>query len=313
MPIIPSELAEVLSRLASERRPFVVATVVKTEGSSLGKPGFKMVINDKGEIVYGTLGGVCPEGPIISVAMETMKTGTPKLVRVYLESTESSIMGLVKQKSPDEIYVETFCGGVMEIFVEPFLPQNRLVIIAQGGKDDIEEALIKIGKILGFEIWVLDPLPMLSVNPDKLITDYSDTDFSFLNLGERDFVIILTKGERDIRVLEALSKCKPRFIGLLASKKRVIHDFTILREKGIPEDFIKSISAPVGADIGALTPEEIALAILAEVVAVIRGRRVKRKDEEGSSDIKAEKIVEIGTSGACNPYLEKIDNSKGSS
>ena len=222
-------------------------------------------------------------------------------------------MGLVKQKSSDEIYVETFCGGVMEIFVEPFLPQNRLVIIAQGGKDDVEEALIEMGKILGFEIWVLDPLPMLSAKPDKLITDYTDDDFSFLNLGERDFVIVLTKGERDIKVLEALSRCRPRFIGLLASKKRVIHDFTILREKGLPEDFIKSISAPVGADIGALTPEEIALSILAEVVAVIRGKRVRRKDEEATGEVGKEEVVKIGTGGSCNPYLEKADESKGSS
>ncbi len=312
MPIVASKFAEVLHRLAEERKSFAVATVVKTEGSSLGKPGFKMVIDERGEIVYGTLGGVCPEGPIIAVALETMKTGTPRLVRVYLESAEQSVMEMVKHQSLDEIHVETFCGGVMEIFVEPYLPQNRLVIIAQGGKDDVEEALIKFAKILGFEVWSLNPLPMLKEQPDKLITDYKDDDFSFLSLSERDFVVILTKGERDIKILEALSKEKPRFIGLLASKKRVTHDFSILRERGVSEDFIRRVSAPVGVDIGAVTPEEIALSIMSEIVATIRGKRVQRKDEEpivsAAGSVKGSDVVEIGTSGSCSPYTSRTDS-----
>ncbi|HIQ29866.1 MAG TPA: XdhC family protein [Candidatus Caldiarchaeum subterraneum] len=313
MPIIASKFAEVLQRLAEERKPFAVATVVKTEGSSLGKPGFKMVIDGKGEITYGTLGGVCPEGPIIAVALEVMKTGTPKLVRVYLESAEQSVMEMVKHQSLDEIHVETFCGGVMEIFVEPFLPQNRLVIIAQGGKDDVEEALIKFAKILGFEVWSLNPLPMLKEQPDKLITDYRDEDFSFLNLSERDYVVILTKGERDIKILEALSREKPRFIGLLASRKRVTYDFNRLREKGVSEDFLKRVSAPVGADVGAVTPEEIALSIMAEIVATVRGRSVRRKDEEVVvGEVKAfeeggDNVVDIGA-GSCSPYTSRTDS-----
>ncbi|MCS7143161.1 MAG: XdhC family protein [Aigarchaeota archaeon] len=307
MSLSPTGLVESISRLVHERRPLAIATVVRIEGSSLGKPGFKMVIDDAGEIVFGTLGGVCPEGPIISIAREVMKTGTPRLVRVYLESVESSLRGMVKSTSQDEIFVETFCGGVMEIFVEPMLPSKRLVLIAQGGKDDVEEALIKFGKILGFEVWVIDPLPALQTQPDKLISDIS-YNLRDLNLTKQDFVVVLTKGAMDLKVLEALSDTRPGFIGLLASKKRVEHDFAMLREKGISEEFLRSISAPVGADIGAYTPEEIALSIMAEIVAVIRGRTVPRKGQVISSitEIRQEdvsqEVTELGAS--CDPSTQ---------
>lgn len=297
--------AEALAKLANERKPFAVATVVRVEGSSLGKPGFKMIIDDEGRIVYGTLGGVCPEGPIIAVAQEVIKKGTPRLVRVYLESTENSIIGMIRQQSGDEIHVETFCGGVMEIFVDAYLPPSRLILIAQGGRDDVEETLVKMGKLLGFEVWVIDPLPVLATQPDKLITEV-DYDFNELKLGERDYVVVLTKGERDIKVLEALSKTRPRFVGMLASRKRVKYDFSILRDKGVSEEFLKSVSAPVGADIGAHTPEEIALSIMAEIVAVRRGKRVPRKDEEALEEVKETGVatgLDIG--GSCGPTYTK--------
>jgi len=225
--------AESIGKLAKDKKPFAIATVVKVDGHSLGKPGFKVVISGDGDVVYGTLGGVCPEGPIIAVAKEVMKTGVPRLVKVHLENVESSLSGMVRQPSPDEIYVETFCGGMMEIFVEPQMPPKRLVLIAQGGKDDVEEALIRMAKQLGFEVWALDPLPVLSTQPDTLISDLT-YDFKSLNLGQNDYVVVLTKGARDVHVLEELSKTKPRFVGMLASKARVEHDFDMLRDRGVP-------------------------------------------------------------------------------
>lgn len=304
MSVNPSSFAEVIHRLASENRRYAIATVVKVEGSSIGKPGFKMVIDEDGSILYGTLGGVCPEGPIIEIAKETMGTGIPRLVRVYLESVESSLEGMVKQQSPDEIHVETFCGGVMEIFVEPFTPPRRLVLVAQGGKDDVEEALIKMGRILGFEVWAVDPLPMLREKPDRLISDLR-TDLRALGLGDRDYVVVLTKGARDIQVLEELSQTNVAFIGLVASGKRASHDLELLRERGVPEGFLSRISAPVGADIGAYTPEEIALSILAEIVAMIRGKQVPRKGrrepERAAARAAGEASVYQEIGSACAP------------
>ena len=147
-----SVLAKMIDTLASRGTPFAVATVVKTEGSSLGKPGFKD-ISGAGEVVYGSLGGVCPESAIASAAKITMRTGSPKMVKVFLENVEDAVGAVLKSQSEDEIHVETNCGGTMEINIEPYLPQQRLVLIGQGGKDDVEEALVKLGKCSTSRSW----------------------------------------------------------------------------------------------------------------------------------------------------------------
>jgi xanthine dehydrogenase accessory factor len=276
-------LGEALRRLEAEGRPYAIATVVRVSGSSLGKPGFKMLISDRGEIVYGTLGGVCLEGPIISVAQEAVRTEEPRLVKVHLESAESSLKGMSQSQGADEIFVETFCGGTMEIFVDPVLPPRKLVLVGQGGKDDVEEALVRIGRTLGFDVWVVDPMPMLETEPDRLITDV-DADLSTMGIGPRDCVVVLTKGERDLKVLTELSRTSPAYIGLVASRKRAAHDFDELRRIGLPPSYIESISAPAGIEIGAKTPAEIALSIMAEIVARIRGRRVERRAEQAPTE-----------------------------
>ncbi len=275
----PKTLGEALRRLEDEGRAYAIATVVRVSGSSLGKPGFKMVVSDRGEIVYGTLGGVCPEGPVISIAGKAIREEEPRLVKVHLSTAESSLREMSISRREDEIFVETFCGGTMEIFIDPVLPPRKLVLVGQGGKDDVEEALVKIGRALGFDVWVVDPLPMLETQPDRLITDI-DVDLSTIGIGPRDCAVVLTKGERDVKVISELLKARPMYIGLVASRQRAARDFEELRRIGLPESFLASISAPAGIDIGAKTPAEIALSIMAEIVARIRGRTVARKGEQ---------------------------------
>ncbi|MCX8203029.1 MAG: XdhC family protein [Nitrososphaeria archaeon] len=298
---------EVIARLERERKPYAIATIVKVEGSSLGKPGFKIVVDDEGRILYGTLGGVCPEGPIVSVAVEAIKQDRPRLVSVHLVGPEESVARMAAGRaSEDEVFVETFCGGRLEIFVEPRSPRRRLVIVAQGGRDDVEEALVSFGRILGFETVVVNPSPALTVEPDVLITDLS-FDIGSLNLGERDYVVVLTKGGRDLEVLESLSRTKVGYVGLVASRKRVARNLELLRSRGVSEEFIRSLSAPAGIDIGAYTPEEVALAVVAEVVAKIRGVKVRRKGEEEQAQAPTqtstpEAAGEVRVvSGACEP------------
>lgn len=271
-----AEFARITGSLVGRGEPFAVATVTKVEGSTLGKPGFKVIISGAGEVLYGTLGGGCPESAIVPTAKKTLMTGSPKTVKVFLESAEDAVRALVKSRNEDEIHVETTCGGTMEIYVEPYLPAQRLVLIGQGGKDDVEDALVKLGKSLDFDVIVIDHSPMLSEQPDQLVTD---TDFDIKQFGffESDSVVVLTKGERDVEVLQTLSKFKIRYVGLLASSQRAMADLAKLREVGVPEQFISSLRTPVGADIGALTPVEIGLSIMAEIVAVKYGKNLPRK------------------------------------
>ncbi|MDV3277087.1 MAG: XdhC family protein [Nitrososphaerales archaeon] len=275
-----AEFARIMGTLVNRREPFAVATVVKTEGSSLGRPGFKVMISRDGEVLYGSLGGVCPESAIVATAKQTMLTGQARTVKVFLEDVEKAVEGVVKSHSDDEIHVETNCGGTMDIYVEPYLPQQRLVLVGQGGKDDVEDALVKMGKILDFEVIVIDHSPVLSEEPDELIKD-ATFDISKFKFYESDSVVVLTKGARDVETLAALSKFKLRYVGIMASRQRAQDDLNELRRTGVDERYVGSIRVPIGVDMGSVTPSEIALSILSEVVATKYGKLLPTKSLGG--------------------------------
>ncbi len=277
-----------INDLAERREPFAIATVVATHGSSLGKPGFKAVVSREGRIVFGSVGGVCPESAIATMAQEALRTGKAKVVRVHLEDARAALDGTLRNPGPDDVYVETNCGGMMEIYVEPNLPADRLIVIGQGGKDDVEDGLVRIGKIMGFETIVIDHLPVISEDPDTLITDL-DYDLNKFDFADSDTVIVLTKGERDVKTLEALSRRRLRFVGMLASTQRVRDDFEKLRQMGVEQSFLDSVHAPIGVEIGAVTAEEVVVSIMADVIGVKRGRHpthrpILAKAAEGSQN-----------------------------
>jgi xanthine dehydrogenase accessory factor len=156
------------------------------------------------------------------------------------------------------------------------MPTERLVIVAQGGKDDIEDALVHFGKALGFQVVVVDPVPALEEKPDVLVEN-DGTDLASLAIGTRDYVVVLTKGERDVPILEGLSRTSARFVGLLASRHRLRGNIEELRRRGVSDSFVNSLHAPIGLNIGALTPPELALAILGDVIATKYGKDVPHK------------------------------------
>ncbi len=262
------DFTRTLGQLAEGGKPFAVATVVRIEGSSLGKPGFKAIVDGE-NVLYGSLGGVCPESAIVSTAEHVIATGKPKTVKIFLEEAGRAIAGMARSASEDEIYVETFCGGMMEVYVEPYLPSDRLVLIGQGGKDDIEDALVKLGKFLDMEVIVVDRTPVLSEKPDAIVKDAAE-DLSNFDFREGDSVVLLTKGAYDIPALRGLSSRKLRYIGMLASRKRIKEDFERLKSEGVSDEFLKSVHTPIGLNIGAISPEEIALSIAAEIIGTRR-------------------------------------------
>jgi xanthine dehydrogenase accessory factor len=270
------DLTRFMNELAERREPFVLATVVRVHGSSIGKPGFKAVVSKDGRIVYGTVGGVCPESAIATMSMEALRTGKARVVKVYLEDARNALEGTLKNTSPDEVYVETNCGGMMEIYVDPYPPADRLILVGQGGKDDVEEGLVKFGKALGFETIVIDHLPVLSEDPDKLITDL-DYDLGAFAFAETDSVVVLTKGERDVKTLEVLARKSLRFVGLMASVQRATDDLRELKSRGVSQLFLESLHVPIGVDIGAVSPEEISLSIMADIVATKHGKHLPHK------------------------------------
>lgn len=270
-----AEFARTMGRLAEKGEPFAVAIVVKTEGGAMGSQGAKAIVTGTGKVVYGGLVGL-PESALGSYAKKALGAGVPRTVKVYLEEGEGSVRPVLKSQTEDDVHVEATAGGAMEVYIEPFLPPQRLILIGQGGKDDVEDALVRLGKELDFEVVVVDHSPVLAVQPDRLISEPS-FDLSELDLSPSDSVVVLTKGERDAAVLQALSRSDPRYVALVASAKRAEEDRARLREMGVSEAFVKSLRSPAGADIGAVTPSEIALSIMAEAVAERYEKKVPPK------------------------------------
>jgi xanthine dehydrogenase accessory factor len=266
-----AQFAKHLSALVARREPFAVATVTRTEGSTLAKPGFKLLITPNGEIAAGTLGGGCPEGPIVAASLDAIRADEPRVLRIHLVDTEASVRGTVREVDPNEIWVQTNCGGTLEVYIEPMLPTHRLIVVGQGGRDDVETALLRLAKSVGFETVVVDPNPVLPEPPHELVTE-ARVDPDRLGLSRHDYVVVLTKGERDVAVLEAVSHAPVRFVGLLASRHRVKQDSEELVRRGVSPEFLRSLHAPIGLDIGAKTPEELAIAIVAELIATRYGK-----------------------------------------
>ena len=272
-----------LEYLKNKKSTFVVASVVRSEGSALAKPGFRVIVKDD-QVIYGSLGGACPESVIIDEARKTLITGEPRTIRIHLETAKDGLQAMTSTQSENDIFVETFCGGTIEVFLEPFKPAQRLIIFGQGGKDDVENELIALGKKMGFSVVLVNHAPNITNDPDEIISDLN-FDIDTLNVNEDDFIVILTKGERDIETLESLSNHRAAYIGLMASRKRIARDFAELKKIGISDEFLDAVSAPIGININAVTPFEIALSIASEIV-------MKRRNRERNFKSTAAKVAE---------------------
>jgi xanthine dehydrogenase accessory factor len=237
-----------------------VATITKTFGSTLGKPGFKMLITQKGEIVYGTLGGGCPEGPIVRIGLDVIKSQTPRVARVFLEDVKTALGKITV--SDDEIHVETNCGGNMEILIEPYSPRPTLMVFGDTFNSPLEKTLVNVGREVGFRTIEHNPLGACG-NPD-LVSASVDTDS--IKIPDGAYVILVTRGVNDAPLLKHISKSRINYVGLVASKNRWSASKQELEKMGVAKEFIERVHAPAGLDIKSVLLEEIAISILAEII-----------------------------------------------
>ncbi len=262
------EFATRMHDLINAGETFVLATIIRTSQSTLGKPGFKAIVKDD-RIDSGTLGGACPDGVIVAYSKKVLDAGIPRTIVVHLEEAGKGTE-LKLSNSEDEVFVETFCGGTMEVFLEPYKPEQRLILVGNGGSDPILDGLVVLGKMAAFEVWVIDNTASAMEKADRVVTDNFD-DLKSFEWRTDDFVVLLTKGNRDVSVLRNLSTSGVKYVGLLASGTRVARDKEELSKLGVTDDFLGAIHWPIGLKIGAKLPPEIALSIMAEIVSVRRG------------------------------------------
>jgi len=231
--------------------PSVLATVVESLGSAPGKPCARMLIKDGGSTV-GTIGGGAIEKKIADEAMPLMNGTEPKLSKHNLEELGMS------------------CGGSMSIFLEPLNSAPDLIIFGAG---HIGTALSKIGKMLGFKTIVVDNRPEFADKgklpwADRIIANDYHKALQDCVFSDTTYLVILTHRHLyDFEVLEYCARQPFCYLGMIGSRTKVEKAFQQLREKGIADQTLERIYAPIGINIGAKTPEEIAVAITAELVA----------------------------------------------
>jgi len=236
----------------------VLATVVEALGSAPGKPSARMLIKADGTTV-GTIGGGAIEKKITEEATELLGSNESKLVRYRLEDLGMS------------------CGGAMSVFLEPLNPAPELIIFGAG---HIGSALSKIGKMLGFAVIVVDNRSEFASKErlpwaDKVIASDYQQAIQELSFSPTTYLIILThKHAHDFEILAHCVQKPFYYLGMIGSRKKVEKAFQQLKESGISEKALTQIHAPIGIDIGAETPEEIAVSIAAELVAVRSGTKI---------------------------------------
>ncbi len=257
------DIYEEIVKLRQEGRRGAVATIVNVRGSIPSFETAKMLVRDDGSIV-GTIGGGCVEADIWQAAREVMESEKPRTLTFNLNQDPKYDTGLV-------------CGGTLDIFVEPVLPPALLYIFGAG---HVSVNLYKVARGAGFDVTVVDDRAAYANRerfPDakEIIAEDFDQAMSRLTPGESAYLVIVTRGHRDdMRVLRWAVRTPARYIGMIGSKRKTIAIFKQLSKEGLSPELFERVHAPVGLDIGAITPEEIAVAITAELIAA--RRRVER-------------------------------------
>src|SRR5271156_3259510 len=249
-----SDLYTKAAELASQGRPFAIATVVRVEGSSSARRGSKAIIDSDGKLLLGWVGGGCAESAVRSEAQMSLETERPRLITVDM--------------SDEVLGVGMPCGGSMDIFIEPVLPKPELLIVGHGR---IAETLAVLGDLMGFSIAVNDPAADQSAFPQamRIVTD--DFDLIETPVGPKTYVVIATQHKRDHLWLENALNGNAAYVALIASHHRSKLVLDYLRAGGMAEERIATVWAPAGLDLGASTPEEIALSVMSQMVALRRG------------------------------------------
>jgi xanthine dehydrogenase accessory factor len=265
-----SDLYSKAAELAAQGKPFATATVVRVEGSSSARRGSKALIDANGKLLSGWVGGGCAESAVKSEALKCIETEKPRLITVDM--------------SDEQLGVGMPCGGTMDIFIEPVLPNPELLIVGHGR---IAETLATLGHLMGFTIAVNDPAAERAAFPqaDQLVTD--DFDLTETPIGAKTYVVIATQHKRDHLWLQKALEGNAAYVALIASRHRSALVLDYLRAAGLSEEKIAAIYAPAGLYLGAATPEEIALSVISQIVAVRRGGSITARSQDESSQLQS--------------------------
>jgi xanthine dehydrogenase accessory factor len=252
------DLFEEIVKMRRAGQRAALATIVHTNGSIPSYESSRMLVREDGSIA-GTIGGGCVEAEVWAAAKEVMQNESPRKMVFNLNNEASYDNGLI-------------CGGTLEVFVEPILPQPMLYLFGGG---HVSMAVAKAANAAGFGIAVVDDRETFA-NKERfpmaleIYTSYEDA-FQKIHPNAASYLVIVTRGHKeDMRVLGWAVRTDARYLGMIGSKRKVLSVYKALETDGYKPEEFERVFAPMGLEIGALSPEEIAVSIVAELVAVRR-------------------------------------------
>jgi len=253
------DIYDEIVRLRRLGQKAAIATIVQVHGSIPSYESAKLLVREDGSMM-GTVGGGCVEAEVWNAAREVIETEKPRHLSFNLGQDAASDNGLI-------------CGGQLDIFVEPVIPPPHAFIFGAG---HISKSLSKVAALAGFATTIVDNRDTFAnrqrfPEADEVFAEEYEDIFPKLPINELSYLIIVTRGHRDdLRVLRLAVTTEARYIAMIGSKRKVINVVKELEQEGIARERIKRIHAPMGLDIGAISPEEIAISVAAEMIAVRR-------------------------------------------
>jgi xanthine dehydrogenase accessory factor len=254
------DVLEAALRAEQHGEPAALVTVIATEGSTPQKAGAKMLVYADGRIV-GTIGGGCVEAEMTWRARQAIDERRPQNASYDLTPDQAGEDGLV-------------CGGRMQVFIEPVEGTPTLCLFGAG---HVSQPLARLAKGAGFRVEVIDDRVKFCnrerfPDADLLVVESMSAGAAQLSIGRNTYAVVVTRGHGgDTDALATVLGRGVRFVGLLGSRPKLIHVVTALEERGLPPEQLAQVRCPLGVEIGAVTPEEIAVSVLAEMIAVRRG------------------------------------------
>ena len=258
--MITAAMSRRAEELAAEGVPFVTATVVRAQRPTSVQAGnVALVLADGG--IEGFVGGVCTEHSIRAYSIEAMETGEAILLRILPFTEEAGAAPADFTDADGSVTVQNPClsGGAVEVFLEPVLPAARLLIF---GSSPAARVLSRIANAMGYRVDVVDPDADEGAFPDAKLRRSADADA----LPAGAHVLVATMGDRDIEAIELALSRSPAYVGVIASAKRYALLRDALLAKGVSRSALDTVAAPAGLDIGARSPEEIAVSVMAQIV-----------------------------------------------
>ena len=264
-----SDVLDLIGELKANGRPFALATVVRTVAATAVKAGAKAVILPDGTISEGWIGGGCARAAVLKAAQEAIADGTPRLVSIQPPDLLQE-QGLQPGDERSGVrFARNLCPshGTMDVFVEPVMPRPQIVIC---GASPVAAAVADLARRIGFAVTACAPAAEQAAvaEADRRIEGYA---LSVGEPGER-FIVVSTQGRGDEAALRAALTVEAEFVAFVGSRRKAAALKERLAADGIDPARLARLRAPAGLDLGAITPEEIALSILAEIVAIRRGR-----------------------------------------